>query len=69
MSGKRYTQEFKAEAVKQVLERGHSTASVATRLGVNKHSLYEWLARANKLGTAAVTTSEKPSGSSLSKSH
>jgi transposase len=57
MSGKRHTAEFKAEAVKQVLERGHSTASVAARLGINKHSLYDWVARASKLGTAAGTTS------------
>ncbi|GEM_PF-2233795 len=34
MSGKRYLEEFKIEAVKQVVDRGHSVASVATRLGV-----------------------------------
>lgn len=33
MSGKRYTDEFKIEAVKQVTERGHSVAEVANRLG------------------------------------
>lgn len=31
MSGKRYTDEFKIEAVKQVTERGHSVAEVAQR--------------------------------------
>ncbi|MGS6442056.1 transposase, partial [Enterobacter intestinihominis] len=30
MSGKRYPEEFKIEAVKQVVERGHSVSSVAT---------------------------------------
>lgn len=40
MSGKRYTEEFKIEAVKQVTERGHPAAEVATRLGVSAHSLY-----------------------------
>ena len=35
MSGKRYTEEFKAEAVKQVTERGHPAAEVAARLGVS----------------------------------
>ncbi|WP_108084831.1 transposase [Xanthomonas translucens] len=30
MSSKRYTQEFKVEAVKQVTERGHSVADVAS---------------------------------------
>jgi transposase len=32
MSGKRYPEEFKIEAVKQVVDRGHSVSSVATRL-------------------------------------
>lgn len=43
MSGKRYTEEFKAEAVKQVTERGHPVAEVASRLGVTTHSLYQWI--------------------------
>lgn len=30
---KRYTEEFKIEAVKQVTERGYSVAEVANRLG------------------------------------
>jgi len=33
MSSKRYTKEFKIEAVRQVVERGHSVAEVASRLG------------------------------------
>lgn len=32
MSSKRYTEEFKIEAVKQVTDRGHSVADVAGRL-------------------------------------
>ena len=43
MSGKRYTEEFKMEAVKQVTERGHPVAEVASRLGVTTHSLYQWM--------------------------
>jgi transposase len=43
MSGKRYTDEFKIEAVKQVTERGYSVAEVAERLGTTVHSLYTWL--------------------------
>ena len=42
MSSKRYPEEFKVEAVKQVIERGHSVAEVASRLGVTAHSLYAW---------------------------
>lgn len=43
MSAKRYTEEFKIEAVKQVTERGHPVAEVAGRLGVSTHSLYQWM--------------------------
>jgi len=44
-SGKRYTDEFKIEAVKQITERGYSVADVAERLGTTTHSLYAWLKR------------------------
>ncbi len=47
MSGKRYTDEFKREAVRQVVDRGHSVADVAARLGITAHSLYRWV-RAEK---------------------
>ncbi len=40
MSGKRYPEEFKIKAAKQVIERGHSVSSVATRLDITTHSLY-----------------------------
>lgn len=43
MSGKRYPDEFKIEAVKQVVDRGHSVSSVATRLDITTHSLYAWI--------------------------
>lgn len=45
MSGKRYTDEFKKEAVKQVTERGYSVTEVADRLGVTSNSLYTWIKR------------------------
>jgi transposase len=44
-SGKRYTEEFRMEAVKQVTERGYSVAEVADRLGTTTHSLYAWIKR------------------------
>jgi transposase len=45
MSGKRYTEEFKVEAVKQVTDRGYSVLDVAERLGVTTKSLYDWIKR------------------------
>ena len=45
MSSKRYPEEFKVEAVKQVTERGHSAPDVAKRLGVSQPTLYEWIKR------------------------
>lgn len=48
MSGKRYTEEFKIEAVKQVTERNHSMTEVADRLGISYKSLHDWFKRYNK---------------------
>jgi transposase len=44
MRGIRYTDEFKAEAIKQITERGHSAVEVAKHLGINDKSLYRWKA-------------------------
>lgn len=43
MSNKRYPEEFKIEAIKQVTERGHSAPDVAKRFGVSQPTLYEWM--------------------------
>ena len=55
MSSKRYTDEFKREAVRQVIEHKHSTVEVAQRLGINKHSLYAWV---RDFGSATPSPSE-----------
>ncbi len=47
MSSKRYPEEFKIEAVKQVTEKGHSVAEVGARLGTTTHSLYAWIKRSD----------------------
>ena len=39
----RYPAEFKAEAVKQVIERGHGVVDVAKRLGMSDKSLHLWV--------------------------
>nr|WP_172693813.1 IS3 family transposase [Leclercia adecarboxylata] len=56
MSGKRYPEEFKIEAVKQVVDRGYSVASVATRLDITTHSLYAWI---KKYGSDSSTNKEE----------
>ncbi|AUU87179.1 MULTISPECIES: IS3 family transposase [Enterobacteriaceae] len=56
MSGKRYPEEFKTEAVKQVVDRGYSVASVATRLDITTHSLYAWI---KKYGADSSTNKEE----------
>jgi transposase len=43
MANRRYTEEFKAEAVKQVRERGYPVQQVAKRIGVSGKSLYSWV--------------------------
>ena len=48
MSSKRYTDEFKIEAVRQVTDRGFKAAEVAERLGVTAHSLYGWIRKFGK---------------------
>ena len=48
MRGIRYTDEFKAEALKQITERGHSAVEVASRLGITDKSLYLWKAKAEQ---------------------
>jgi transposase len=43
MSGKRYAEDFKIEAVRQVTDRGYKPAEVAQRLGVTVKSLRDWI--------------------------
>ena len=43
MQRAKYTAEFKEEAVRQVVDRGHSVIDVAKRLGVGDGLLYTWV--------------------------
>jgi transposase len=47
MKRAKYTAEFKLEAVKQIIEKGHSAPEVSSRLGVPVGLLYTW-ARKNR---------------------
>jgi len=48
MSSKRYTPEFRAEAIRQVTERGYPVSEIARRLGVSTNSMYKWLKGVSK---------------------
>jgi transposase len=43
MSNRKYTEEFKSEAIRQVTERGYKVREVSERLGISSKSLYQWL--------------------------
>ena len=58
--GKRYTNEFKIEAVKQITERGYSVQEVAERLGISTKSLYHWRSQ-----LSGNKTARKPSDDSV----
>ena len=40
---RRYTKEFKADAVSLVVEQGYSSAEVGRRLGVNENNINRWV--------------------------
>lgn len=50
----RYTPEFKAEAVKLVTEQGLSQETAASRLGIPKGTLGNWMAAAKASTCSAV---------------
>ena len=43
MQRTKHTAEFKAEAVKQVVDKGHTVVDVAARLGLSEGLLYTWV--------------------------
>lgn len=46
--GIRYTDEFKQEAVNQVVVHGYPVLEVSKRLGVSNKSLYDWIKKYSK---------------------
>jgi transposase len=53
---KKYTEEYKAEAVEFVISSGRQIAEVARNLGINKGTLANWVNKAKKNSTVQ----EKP---------
>jgi len=58
MANQKYSDEFRAEAIKQITERGYSVKDVSRRLGVLTKSLYKWLGgvRSHRVAEKASTT-------------
>lgn len=48
MGKAKYSDDFKRDAVEQIVDRGYPVAEVSKRLGVSAHSLYAWM---KKFGT------------------
>jgi len=48
MKRTKYTAEFKKEAVKQVIDKGHTVVDVAKRLGIAEGVLYTWVSKFKK---------------------
>ena len=46
--GIRYTDEFKQEAVNQVVVHGYPVLEVSQRLGITNKSLYDWIKKFSK---------------------
>ncbi len=62
MSGKRYPEDFKIEAVRQVTDRGYKVAEVAQRLGVTVKSMHDWISKyygANSSQHQALTSQQE----------
>ena len=59
MSGKRYSEEFKIEAVKQVTERGYRVTDVCRRLGITSASLHKWIKLYGDAGSQHQQISEQ----------
>ena len=57
--GIRFTDEFKQDAVAQVVERGYAVSEVAERLGISTKSLYTWKAQFAKLPRDRSEVSEQ----------
>ena len=60
-SRRKYSREFKLEAVKQVVEQGRSVAEVAEGLGVHPSLLGRWKSQLTAEGVFAFPGNGKPS--------
>ena len=59
MPGIRFTDEFKRDAVAQVVDRGYSVAEVLERLGISTKSLYTWKTQFFQPSKQIIKTTEQ----------
>ena len=48
MGNAKFSDDFKRDAVHQIVDQGYPVAEVSQRLGVSTHSLYTWVKRFSK---------------------
>lgn len=60
-----YTPEFRAEAIKLVLEQGFSVAEAAVRLNMNQGTPAYWVTQARKISKHTPVKAGTPSASEL----
>jgi transposase len=60
MGRRKYSDEFKAAAVEQVVAQRHSVSEVARRLGVSVDSLRLWVDRARYNGDTSIIPADLP---------
>ena len=59
---KKYTREFKLEAVRLVVEQGHPVTEVARDLGINDSLLHQWKRRLRDEGALAFPGNGRSAG-------
>jgi transposase len=60
MGRKVYSEEFKRGAVEQVIGQRHTMSSVAKRLGVNYHTLRNWVEDAKSASPVSTVPTDLP---------
>ena len=60
MAKQKYSEEFKAGAVKMVIEQGLTSKAAAARLGVHYQTLLDWVQAAKSASPVSLVSKELP---------
>ena len=60
MARKTYSEEFKAGAVRMVVEQGLTMSAAARRLGINYHAVREWVREARSAAPVSLIPKDLP---------